>query len=108
MRTEKPKDLPLGGQLAEKIRHTHRRPAEWIITLSDGRKCYILAGAKKLTICTAPTLNEALRSKMLGGGESIPHLCFNSEVSTGTMLSLTGLSLKDGVSVNQVVPGDLL
>lgn len=98
---------PLEEQIAVRIRHTHRDPAEWCVTLRDGRVAYIVAVKNKLIICTGNSLDDALRVAKDQKGEKVSHGGLGSNVSTDRMLEVTGLLIGEGVTVNERVPGDV-
>lgn len=98
---------PLDNRIAKRLRHTHRNPAEWVGTLTDGRIVYVVQQHGKLLVTTGSSLNEVLRLARDGKGEKVSHGVFG-EVSTSTMLEATGLGLTEDVVVNDRVPGDLL
>jgi len=99
--------LALGGQVAKRLRHTSRDPAEWIALLRDGRTIYILSSKTSLMISTGKDLNEALRKHMSQEYERVLHKHGTRAVTTEAMLEKTGLNLGAGVVVNGKVLGDV-
>jgi hypothetical protein len=101
---EKP---PLEGLVGTRVRQTHRSPAEWIITLRDGRRVHIVATKTSLLISIGNDLNEVLLKAKSGDVIRVPHMELTQAVTSPVMLMLTGLALARFAVVNDEVPGDV-
>lgn len=99
--------LPMSELVAVRLKHTSRDPAEWIVTLRDGRRAHIVSTKTNLLIAYGKDLNEALMKAIRGDVEKVPHKQPSRKIKTETMVEITGLNIGPDVVVNSKVPGDV-
>lgn len=84
--------LPLEHLTATKL--SHMRANEWIGTIDDGRRLYIVSSGNKLSIHIGKDLNEALLLAKHGKGHKITVPIYKGRfIPTEDMLKATGLKL---------------